>query len=146
VISRVVSPSSGSMLSQCTSLEITSEIVVYRLSLQKIVEYLRLKVARLATPEVLEVSRTLTRGLAKDGLMEDGKESLLNSKCCLYGSVQPLTRLSVGRIRAACDLLAQYLSTTTLAALLASYECVIFARITIQRLTCLPASPILTTI
>jgi ribonuclease H2 subunit B len=43
----------------------------------KVVEYLRVKVARLATPEVFEVSRTLIRGLAKDGLMEDGKEDLL---------------------------------------------------------------------
>jgi len=43
----------------------------------KLVEYLRVKVARLATPEVFEVSRTLIRGLAKDGLMEDGKEDLL---------------------------------------------------------------------
>jgi ribonuclease H2 subunit B len=60
--------------------EITEDIVVYRLSLQKIVEYLRLKVARLAIPEVLEVSRTLIRGLAKDGLVEDGKESLLQGK------------------------------------------------------------------
>jgi ribonuclease H2 subunit B len=112
------------MSSQFTSPEITADIVVYRLSLQKIVEYLRLKVARLATPEVVEVSRTLTRGLAKDGLMEDGKESLLESKCCQYMQVQPLTTLSVGRIRAACDLLAQYLSASTLAALFASYECV----------------------
>ena len=60
--------------------EITEDIVVYRLSLQKIVEYLRLKVARLANAEVLEISRTLIRGLAKDGLMEGGKENLLRSE------------------------------------------------------------------
>jgi hypothetical protein len=67
-------------LSQPDIPEITEEIVVYRLSLQKIIEYLRLKVARLASPEVLEVSRTLIRGLAKDGLVEDGKENLLQGK------------------------------------------------------------------
>lgn len=54
--------------------------MVYRLSIHKTVEYLRLKVDRLAVPEVLEVSRTSIRGLAKDGLMEDGKENLLKSK------------------------------------------------------------------
>jgi len=57
--------------------EITPEIVVYRYSLPKLVEYLRVKVARLATIEMIERSRTLVRGLAKDGLMEDGKEDLL---------------------------------------------------------------------
>jgi ribonuclease H2 subunit B len=67
---------------QLSIAEITDDIVVYRLSLQRIVEYLRLKVARLAIPEVLEVSRTSIRRLAKDGLMEDGKETLLQGKCC----------------------------------------------------------------
>lgn len=43
-------------------------------------DYLRAKVARLATPQVFEGSRTLIRGLAKDGLMEDGKENLLEGK------------------------------------------------------------------
>lgn len=90
----------------CDVKEITEEIIVYRLSLQKIVAYFRVKAARLAIPEVLEVSRTSIRGLAKDGLLEDGKEELLQ----------------MGRIRAACDLLAQYLSATTRAALFASYD------------------------
>jgi len=63
--------------------------MVYRLSVQKIVEYLRFKVARLATPNILEVSRTLVRGLAKDGLMEDGKENLLQSKCSKCWQVLP---------------------------------------------------------
>jgi len=51
--------------------------VVYRLSLPKVKEYLCAKVARLAASEVLGVSRTVIRDLAKDGLMEDGKENLL---------------------------------------------------------------------
>lgn len=70
------------MFSQLSIPEITEEIIVYRLSLQKIVAYFRVKAARLAIPEVLEVSRTSIRGLAKDGLLEDGKEELLQSKCC----------------------------------------------------------------
>ena len=57
--------------------EITSEIVVYRFSTAKLVEYLRVKVARIATPKSLECSKTLIRDLAKQGLFEDGKEDLL---------------------------------------------------------------------
>lgn len=60
-----------------TFAEITPKIVVYRFSLPKLVEYLRAKVVRLATTEVIECSRTLVRNLAKDGLMEDGKDELL---------------------------------------------------------------------
>jgi ribonuclease H2 subunit B len=66
--------------------EITPEIVVYRYSMSKLVDYLRLKVTRLATTEMLECSRTLIRGLAKDGLMEDGKEYLLECLCLLRRS------------------------------------------------------------
>lgn len=61
-------------------LEITEDIVVYRYTPSKLVEYLKAKVARLASPETFEKSRTLIRNLAKEGLMEDGKESLLKSK------------------------------------------------------------------
>jgi len=64
-------------LFQTSIAEITEDIVVYQFSLKKTVEYLRLKVTRLAIPEVLDASRTLVRVLAKDGLMEDGKETLL---------------------------------------------------------------------
>ena len=52
-------------------------MVVYRLSLLKVKEYLRAKVARLVASEVLGLSRTILRDLAKDGLMEDGNENLL---------------------------------------------------------------------
>ncbi|KIM91894.1 hypothetical protein PILCRDRAFT_809883 [Piloderma croceum F 1598] len=90
----------------CDVKEITPEIVVYRYSLPKLVEYLRVKVARLATIEMIESSRTLIRGLAKDGLMEDGKEDLLES----------------GRIKAGCDLVSQYIPTSVYTALLASYD------------------------
>ncbi|KAJ7595035.1 ribonuclease H2, subunit B [Mycena floridula] len=90
----------------CDVKEITDDIVVYRFSQSKAVEYLRRKVERLATPELFESSRTLVRNLAKDGLMEDGKEDLLK----------------VARTRASCDLLSQYLSSTLYQALLASYD------------------------
>ena len=59
--------------------DITPEIVVYRFSIPKLEEYLRLKVARLGLQDVTESSRTLVRKLAVDGLMEDGKEDLLKS-------------------------------------------------------------------
>lgn len=58
--------------------EITAEVVVYRYSAERVQAYLRTKVARLSQKDVSELSRTLTRGFAKDGLMEDGKEDVLN--------------------------------------------------------------------
>ncbi|KAF7376320.1 hypothetical protein MSAN_00047500 [Mycena sanguinolenta] len=90
----------------CDVKEITEDITVYRLSSEKIIEYLRLKVERLSVPETVEVSRTMVRNLAKDGLMEDGKEQLLK----------------LGRVRAACDLVAQYISPSIRASLTASYD------------------------
>ena len=58
-------------------LDISDDIVVYRFSPGKVNEYLRKKVAHLETcPGVIE-SRTIVRELAKDGLMEDGREDLL---------------------------------------------------------------------
>ena len=61
----------------CGFLEITPEIVVYRYSPEQVQTYLRMKVARLSCQGITEMSRTLTRSLAKDGLLEDGKEELL---------------------------------------------------------------------
>ncbi|KAJ7091174.1 ribonuclease H2, subunit B [Mycena epipterygia] len=90
----------------CDVKEITEDITVYRFSPERVVEYLRVKIQRLSTPETVEVSRTLVRNLAKDGLMEDGKESLLE----------------VGRIRAACDLVAQYTPPGIRSLLTASYD------------------------
>ncbi|KAH9949549.1 ribonuclease H2, subunit B [Amylocystis lapponica] len=90
----------------CETKDITPEITVYRYSPVKVEEYLKAKVARLAKAEVFEASRTLTRNLAKDGLMEDGKEALLES----------------ARVRAACDLVSQYITQDLYNALVASYE------------------------
>ncbi|KAF7985101.1 hypothetical protein HWV62_8995 [Athelia sp. TMB] len=63
----------------CDVKDITPEIVVYRFSIPKLEEYLRLKVARLGDQDVTESARTLVRKLAVDGLMEDGKEDLLKT-------------------------------------------------------------------
>lgn len=60
--------------------EITEEVTVYRYSPDIVVETLKVKVARLDSPSMFEASRTLTRALAKDGLMEDGKDDLLERK------------------------------------------------------------------
>ncbi|KAH7913669.1 ribonuclease H2, subunit B [Hygrophoropsis aurantiaca] len=90
----------------CEVKEITPEIRVFKFSPEKLLQYLRAKVDRLSTPRVLEMSRGLIRGLAKDGLMEDGKEDLL----------------ALGRIRSACDLVAQYIPQDIYHSLLASYD------------------------
>jgi ribonuclease H2 subunit B len=58
---------------------ITEEITVYRYSRERALDYLRKKVVHLSTPSTLEKSKTIIRSLAKDGLMEDGNEELLNS-------------------------------------------------------------------
>ncbi|KAH7929852.1 hypothetical protein BV22DRAFT_1080099 [Leucogyrophana mollusca] len=90
----------------CEVKDITPEITVYRFSPEKLLQYIRAKVDRLSAPRVLEMSRSLIRGLAKDGLMEDGKEDLL----------------ALGRIRSACDLVSQYVPPDVHQSLLASYE------------------------
>ena len=54
--------------------------MVYRFSLSKTNEYLHRKVAHLETCAAFE-SRTIVRELAKDGLMEDGREDIL--RCTL---------------------------------------------------------------
>jgi ribonuclease H2 subunit B len=46
-----------------------------------VIEYLQAKVSRLSKHAVAEKSRTIIRGFAKDGLMDDGKEDLLERKC-----------------------------------------------------------------
>jgi ribonuclease H2 subunit B len=70
---------------------LTHELTVYRYSTEKVVEMLREKVGRLKMPSVLERSRTLVRGLARDGLMEDGREDLLESAfTCPSSPLQPI--------------------------------------------------------
>ena len=57
--------------------DVTPELSVYRYSEDKLLAYLKIKVERLAKPSVSELSRSVTRSLARDGLMEDGKEGIL---------------------------------------------------------------------
>ena len=66
--------------------DITPEITVYRYSPEKALDTLKAKVTRLNTAAVFEGSRTLVRALARDGLMDDGKESLL--ECRSFNHVQ----------------------------------------------------------
>ncbi|KAG5341429.1 hypothetical protein C0989_010539 [Termitomyces sp. Mn162] len=68
----------------CDVKEVTPEITVFRMSQTRVLDYLRSKATRLSAPEALEVSRSTIRDLAKDGLMEDGKEALLQSTNSFY--------------------------------------------------------------
>ncbi|KAL1743831.1 ribonuclease H2, subunit B [Schizophyllum fasciatum] len=90
----------------CQCETITPEITVYRYDPARLTAYLQRKVSRLANSDLQERSRTVTRGLAKDGLMEDGMEELLE----------------LGRTRAACDLVSQYLPRDVYSALKAAYD------------------------
>jgi len=51
--------------------------------MQILVEYLRKKVTRLVSANDFRESLTVVRLLAKDGLMEDGKETLLEGELYL---------------------------------------------------------------
>ncbi|KAE9411259.1 hypothetical protein BT96DRAFT_952373 [Gymnopus androsaceus JB14] len=90
----------------CDVQELPPDIAVYRFSPTKLVEYLRVKVQNLIKSGVIDSSRILVRSLAKDGLMEDGNEKLLED----------------GRVKVACDLVAQYLPSDLRTMLIASYN------------------------
>ncbi|KAI0743544.1 ribonuclease H2, subunit B [Daedaleopsis nitida] len=89
----------------CDTQEITPEITVFRYSPERVQTYLRSKVTRLSHHDISEMSRTLTKSLAKDGLLDDGKEELLTA----------------GRLRVACDLVSQYLPRDIFEQLLATF-------------------------
>jgi ribonuclease H2 subunit B len=100
-------------------------------------EYLQAKVSRLSKHAVAEKSRTIVRGFAKDGLMDDGKEDLLERKCgsslvrqgCSR-AIPKLTLVTVGRLRMACNLVSQYVAHDLYSALIAKYEYVsLFRRV-----------------
>jgi len=90
----------------CDVKEITAKITVFRYSPEKLVQELRKKAATLSTPRITEMSRCLVRSLAKDALMEDRNEELLE----------------LGRIKLACELLGQYLPRDIHEELLATYD------------------------
>ena len=82
--------------SDCVS-EITPELMVYRYSAEKALNFCRKKVAIMAESATFEISRSLVRSAAKGGLMEDGKDELLQCQYCtelattygiLMGSIQ----------------------------------------------------------
>lgn len=58
--------------------DITSDMTVYRFSPVKVIEYAKLKVARIAIPLVFETCRALVQEVAKNDLMEDDAEDLLS--------------------------------------------------------------------
>ncbi|KAJ3989880.1 ribonuclease H2, subunit B [Lentinula detonsa] len=90
----------------CDRQDLPPDIIVYRFSPTKFIEYLKLKVENLLKSDVIEGSKTLMRSLAKDGLMEDGNEDLLQA----------------GRLKIACDLIAQYIPSDLRTLLSASYD------------------------
>ncbi|PPQ99458.1 hypothetical protein CVT24_005265 [Panaeolus cyanescens] len=92
----------SSMASICDAKDIT----VYRFSKEKLQEFLKSRITRITASQAFKESKTVTRILARDGLMDDGKEELLN----------------LGRIRAGCDLLSQYLSPEDKALMLQAYD------------------------
>lgn len=53
---------------------------MYRYSPDVVVENLKEKVMRLNSQPMFEASKTLTRALAKDGLMDDGKDDILEGE------------------------------------------------------------------
>ncbi|KAG9010335.1 hypothetical protein FRB93_004174 [Tulasnella sp. JGI-2019a] len=93
----------------CEFKEITDDQVVYRLCRAKLQDYLRTKVARISDAAVFDSFRTLTRGLAKDGLGEETAATMPDLR-------------QAARVRGACDIISQYLSSTIADELVASYD------------------------
>ncbi|KAF8919846.1 ribonuclease H2, subunit B [Mucidula mucida] len=78
----------------CETKDVASTITVFRYSHLKILTYLQAKVNHLSAAPMADISRSITRNFAKDGLFEDDKEDLLKA----------------ARLRVACDLVSHYLS------------------------------------
>jgi hypothetical protein len=77
---RAIVPSLGDCPHMINCADITTELTVYRYSEDKVIGYLQAKVSRLSKDTAAEKSRTVIRNLAKDGLMDDGKEVLLERR------------------------------------------------------------------
>lgn len=75
----------------CESKDIGGDTIVYRYSKEKAIQYLKRKVDRLCQAQEVENSRTIIRILARDGLMDDGKETLLEREFHLSFHVVMLT-------------------------------------------------------
>ena len=60
-------------------LDITDDLVVFRYSEEKLLGYLSKKAERISRTGIIDQTRTLERELQKDGLFDNGKETLLQS-------------------------------------------------------------------
>lgn len=121
VKSTVLSPLCVKYHLNCVT-DIAPEIIVYRFSMQTLVVYLRKKVARLIAANEFRESLTVIRLLAKDGLTEDGQESLLEGGPCPVRIIHPTDAILAGRLKAACDLVAHHLPPDVRTELMSSYE------------------------
>lgn len=90
--------------------------------MSSLVDYLRKKVARLVAANEFRESLTVVRQLAKDGLMDDGKEDLLEGESCLGFPMYLADAFLAGRLKAACDLVAHHLPQDVKTELMSSYE------------------------
>ncbi|TDL25895.1 hypothetical protein BD410DRAFT_783874 [Rickenella mellea] len=90
----------------CECKVISSELICYRFSRPKLLEYLKKKIDRLGRSALVQKSRTLNRELAKDGLLEVTNEALL----------------PMGLIKIACDLVGQYVSPEVQAEIMETYD------------------------
>lgn len=90
--------------------------------MQTLVDYLRKKVARLVAANDFRESLTVVRLLAKDGLMEDGKEILLEGKFGLEFVTHVIDTSPAGRLKAACDLVAHHLPPDVKTEMMSTYE------------------------
>lgn len=102
--------------------EITPGIGVCRFSMQTLVDYLRKKVARLVAANEFRESLTVVRILAKDGLMEDGKDILLEGELYPEFTMHLADTSLAGRLKAACDLVAHHLPPDVKTEMMSTYE------------------------
>lgn len=77
-----------SFLFSTVLIDVTKEIVVYRLSHEKTLGYFQGKVDRISKADTMDSSRIITRNLAKEALMDDGNEALF--ECAFCARLAPL--------------------------------------------------------
>ena len=90
--------------------------------MQVLVDYLGKKITRLVAADDFGESLTVVRLLAKDGLMEEGKEALLEGEFHPEIHVHSVDPPLAGRRKAACDLVAHHLPPDVKTKLMSAYE------------------------
>ncbi|KIY74411.1 hypothetical protein CYLTODRAFT_416248 [Cylindrobasidium torrendii FP15055 ss-10] len=91
----------------CETKELDAELTVYRYSSTRIIQYLRTKVAHICrSSQNSDMSRSITRKFATEGLFEEGYEEVL----------------AVARTRMSCEFVAHYLAPQTEKELLSTYN------------------------